>query len=101
MLKNLVTAISISLFSLYSFSAISAEVSNAGVNAADTIVSTAVKTALVNDAELKLFAIEVSTTEGSVTLQGVLPTLELSQKAVSVAQHINGVKEVVSKIEVK
>jgi hyperosmotically inducible protein len=67
----------------------------------DSYLTSAVKTKLLGDTGLKAFHIHVVTKDRIVTLTGTLPTEALRDEAVRTAKSVDGVKEVVSEIEVK
>ena len=68
----------------------------------DSYITTAVKSKLAVDENLKSFVdIKVITENQVVTLIGTLPTSALRDQAVTVAKSVDGVKDVVDDIEVK
>jgi hyperosmotically inducible protein len=67
----------------------------------DSYLTSAVKTKLLGNAGLKSFHIHVVTKDRVVTLTGTLPTTALRDEAVTTAKSVDGVKEVVSEIEIK
>jgi hyperosmotically inducible protein len=73
----------------------------AGTYVDDSYLTTAVKTKLLGDTGLKSFDIHVSTQAQVVTLSGTLPTDALRDQAVTVAKSVDGVKDVISDIDVK
>ena len=66
----------------------------------DSYLTTAIKTKLLANTGLKAFDIKVITDDRVVTLKGKVPTEALRDQAVSVAKSVDGVKSVVSEIEV-
>ncbi|HEY1774270.1 MAG TPA: BON domain-containing protein [Gammaproteobacteria bacterium] len=74
----------------------------AGSYVDDSYLTTAVKSKLAVDENLKSFVdIKVITDNQVVTLSGTLPTDALRDQAVAVAKSVSGVKDVISDIEVK
>ncbi|HEY3858639.1 MAG TPA: BON domain-containing protein [Gammaproteobacteria bacterium] len=68
----------------------------------DSYLTTAVKSKLAVDENLKSFVdIKVITDHQVVTLSGTLPTSALRDEAVTVAKSVDGVKDVVDDIDVK
>ena len=67
----------------------------------DSYLTSAVKTKLAVDEGLKSFHIKVITEHQVVTLSGTLPSTALRDEAVKVAKSVDGVKDVVSEIEIK
>lgn len=68
----------------------------------DSYLTTAVKSKLAVDANLKSFVdIKVITDHQVVTLIGTLPTAALRDQAIAVAKSVDGVKDVISQLEVK
>jgi hyperosmotically inducible protein len=67
----------------------------------DSYLTTAVKTKLLGDTGLKAFDIKVITENRVVTLKGTLPTAALRDQAITVAKSVEGVKDVISELEVK
>jgi osmotically-inducible protein OsmY len=68
---------------------------------ADARVTAAIKAKLVADHDLSALSISVNTTAGRVTLSGTVSSAENIQKAISLAMATDGVKEVVSTLQVK
>ena len=74
----------------------------AGAFVDDSYLTTAVKSKLAVDSNLKSFIdIKVITDHQVVTLSGTVSTSALRDQAVSVAKSVDGVKDVVDNIEVK
>jgi len=67
----------------------------------DSYLTTAVKSKLLANEGLKSFDIKVITDHQVVTLKGTLPTEALREQAITVAKSVEGVKDVVSELEVK
>jgi osmotically-inducible protein OsmY len=68
---------------------------------ADARVTAAIKTKLVSDPDLSAWNISVNTTEGVVTLAGKVSSAKDIGTAVLVAMQTEGVKEVISTLQVK
>ena len=66
----------------------------------DLTLSTQVKIALIDDAQLGEFRINASTFHGVVTLQGAVPTQADLEHALAVARRVRGVKDVKSELSV-
>lgn len=66
----------------------------------DATITTRVKTALLNDPDVGGMRIDVDTTMGVVTLNGVVKSKDEEAKAIAVARKINGVKDVKSTLQV-
>ena len=60
----------------------------------DSVITTKVKAAILDDATLKTFQINVKTFKGVVQLSGFVDSAEYVTKAGEVAGHVLGVKEV-------
>jgi len=60
-----------------------------------------IKANLLNESSLASLAIHVDTTDGVVTLSGTVPSHEAIAKAIELALETDGVKKVVSTLEVK
>ena len=67
----------------------------------DATITTRVKTALLNDADVGALRIDVDTVGGVVTLSGQVKTPAERDKAVAVARTINGVSDVKSSLLVQ
>jgi len=68
---------------------------------ADARITAAIKTKLVADRELSALSVSVSTTGGVVTLSGQVPNMEQIGRAMVLAMDVEGVREVVSTLQVK
>ena len=78
------------------------DVGNAVADAtADMRTTTAIKAKLVASRDLPAFSISVNTTAGVVTLSGFVRSPEEISKAMLVAMETEGVKEVISTLQVK
>jgi len=69
--------------------------------ATDTRITAEVKRKLVADPELSSLTISVNTTNGRVTLSGTVSSPELVGKAILLAMETDGVREVLSTLQVK
>ena len=67
---------------------------------ADARTTAAIKLKLAAEPDLSALQISVDTTAGLVTLAGKVKSAELAEKAVNVAQSVNGVREVKSTLQV-
>jgi len=78
------------------------DVGTAAADAAtDTRITADVKRKLVADPELSSLTISVNTTNGRVTLSGSVSSPELIGKAILLAMETDGVREVLSTLQVK
>jgi osmotically-inducible protein OsmY len=68
---------------------------------ADARITAAIKGKLVANGDLSSLSISVNTTGGVVTLSGTVPSEEAISKAMLVAMDTEGVKEVISTLQVK
>lgn len=67
----------------------------------DTTITAAVKAKYMADERIKSLDINVTTVNGIVTLRGKVDSMDVIDRAVSLAKNTNGVKEVVSNITTK
>ena len=70
-------------------------------NDKDAAISKAVKETFLKDKTVDLTDVNVKTTDGSVDLNGTVPSLEAREHAVKVAWRVTGVQGVVNHLEVK
>lgn len=68
---------------------------------ADARITAAIKAKLVASSDLSGWSISVSTTSGIVTLSGAVPTMEAISRAMMVALETDGVRQVISTMQVK
>jgi hyperosmotically inducible periplasmic protein len=68
---------------------------------ADARTTGAIKTKLLASKDLSALSISVNTTEGIVTLSGSVPNSDSIAKAMLLAMETDGVKEVISTLQVK
>ncbi|HLH53155.1 MAG TPA: BON domain-containing protein [Verrucomicrobiae bacterium] len=68
---------------------------------ADARITGAIKAKLLGNRDLSALSISVNTTGGVVTLSGSVPSAEAVSKAMIVAMDTEGVKEVISTLQVK
>lgn len=67
----------------------------------DTLITTKVKTAILNDPSLKVAQINVETFKGVVQLSGFVDSPAAATRAVEVARNVAGVKSVKNDMQVK
>lgn len=65
----------------------------------DATITARVKTALLNDQQVSAAKIDVSTTNGVVTMSGTVRSKAEEARAIEVARQTPGVKDVVSKLK--
>ena len=65
-----------------------------GEAVSDTSITTKVKSSLLADSMVGGLAIDVDTTDGRVSLNGIVNNEQERQRAIQVAQSVNGVKRV-------
>jgi hyperosmotically inducible periplasmic protein len=68
---------------------------------ADARVTASIKTKLARDNALSAWDISVNTTDGVVTLSGTAPSADAIGKAMLVAMETDGVRQVISTLQVK
>jgi len=66
-----------------------------------TNVQLDVQTALMQDAQTQDYGIEVIDNNGIITLKGVVPSLEASERAEIIAKDIDGVRAVFNELAVR
>lgn len=74
---------------------------SAGEYVDDAVITSKVKSKLIEDQALKAFQIDVETFRGDVLLSGFVDNSEQISKAVEVAKSVNGVKAVKNSLIVK
>lgn len=67
----------------------------------DTVITTKVKAAILNDPALKVAEINVETFKGVVQLSGFVSTQAMMDKAVAVTRAVGGVKSVKNDMRIK
>ncbi|WP_374340678.1 BON domain-containing protein [Methyloversatilis sp.] len=67
----------------------------------DTVITTKVKAAILNDPVLKVAEINVETFKGVVQLSGFVSTQAMSEKAIAVTRAVGGVKSVKNDMRIK
>lgn len=67
----------------------------------DSVITTKVKTAILNDPSLKVAEINVETFKGVVQLSGFVSSQAMMDKAVAVTRAVGGVKSVKNDMRVK
>ena len=75
--------------------------STAGEYVDDSVITSKVKTKLIEDQALKAFQIDVETFRGDVLLSGFVDSQDQINKAVEVAKSVDGVKAVKNSLIVK
>lgn len=75
--------------------------SSAGEYVDDSVITSKVKTKLIEDQALKAFQIDVETFRGDVLLSGFVDSQDQIMKAVEVAKSVDGVKAVKNSLIVK
>ncbi len=73
----------------------------AGQNIDDANITASVKTNLAAEQTDTLIRIDVDTNDGVVSLNGVVDSIEMKQRAAEVAQRTPGVKNVVNNLQVQ
>ena len=68
---------------------------------ADARTTAAIKTKFLGDRNLSALSISVNTTAGIVTLSGTAPSAEAISRAMLLAMETDGVREVISTLQVK
>jgi hyperosmotically inducible protein len=68
---------------------------------ADARITAAIKAKYAVDPDLSAWSISVNTTDGKVTLAGTVSSYERIEKAINIALETEGVREVVSTLQVK
>jgi len=66
----------------------------------DATITARVKTALLNDPQVGGMKIDVDTTQGVVTMSGIVKSQAEADRAVQLARQANGVKDVKSTLQV-
>lgn len=72
-----------------------------GTEIDDSVVTTRVKSALLEDADIKSFDIKVETRKGEVLLSGFVDNQTQSDRAVTVARAVEGAKTIDNKLVLK
>jgi len=67
----------------------------------DATITTKIKAEFLKDSDVSAFKVKVKTKKGVVWLRGTVNSQAIADKAVSIAQGVDGVKDVKSKIKVK
>ncbi len=67
----------------------------------DSVITTKVKTAILNDPSLRAAEINVETFKGVVQLSGFVSSRSAADRAVDVVRRINGVKSVKNSMQMK
>jgi hyperosmotically inducible protein len=72
-----------------------------GTEIDDTVITTAIKTALLANPEVRSFDLQVETRKGEVQLSGFVDNQGQIDRATAVAQNVSGVKSVQNKMTLK
>lgn len=67
----------------------------------DAMITTMVKTALVEDKQVQALKISVTTEQGVVKISGTVPSAEVGKRALQLAAGVQGVKDVKNDLKVK
>lgn len=67
----------------------------------DAMITTKVKTALVEDKQVQALKISVTTEQGVVKMSGTVPSVEVGKRALQLAAGVQGVKDVKNDLKVK
>ena len=67
----------------------------------DATISARVKTVLLNDTQVAATKIDVSTVNGVVTMSGSVKSKADEARAIDLARHVGGVKDVVSNLKIQ
>lgn len=67
----------------------------------DATITTRVKTALLNDPVIDATKIDVDTSAGVVTLQGVVKSKDEETKAIELTRRVSGVRDVKSSLQIQ
>ncbi|QWD17158.1 BON domain-containing protein [Polynucleobacter paneuropaeus] len=80
--------------------AMSQQTKNAGQMIKDTDITASIKLALMNEPDMQSTKINVVTTKGIVTLTGIVSSAANKDKAIKLAESVDGVKSVQSKLKI-
>jgi hyperosmotically inducible protein len=97
-LKKLLVVI-LTVFSLAGCQAMTGR--TAGQNVDDTVLTSSVKTKLAGDKISSLTRVDVDTTNGIVSLNGVVESSDQKARAQELASQVSGVKKVVNNLQVQ
>ncbi|MEO8407288.1 MAG: BON domain-containing protein [Oxalobacteraceae bacterium] len=67
----------------------------------DAMITTMVKTALVEDKQVKSLKINVTTEQGVVKMSGTVPSVEVGKRVLQLAAGVQGVKDIKNGLKVK
>ena len=73
----------------------------AGQNVDDTVLTSSVKTKLAGDKLSSLTRVDVDSTNGTVSLNGVVESSDQKARAQELASQVSGVKKVVNNLQVQ
>ncbi|MFN7095935.1 MAG: BON domain-containing protein [Gammaproteobacteria bacterium] len=100
--RRLTSMIAVCLLALSSSIYAASTMEKVGQDFSDTGITASVMALYVKDTSLNIFKINVETNQGVVTLSGTVDNQQEYQKAVSLAQSVDGVKSVnYSQLKVK
>lgn len=77
------------------------QAANAREKIGDAVITAKVKTALIGEPDLKALQIDVDTADGVVTLRGTVDSRTSVNRAIQVAQTVQGVRSVDNRLTVK
>src|SRR5512133_907663 len=66
----------------------------------DASITAQVKTALLNDSQVNATKIDVSTSNGVVTMSGTVRSQPEQERAIQIARRVNGVKDVKANLNI-
>ena len=93
--------ICVSLITLFLGCAATQQHESTGQYIDDSVITSKVKAAILDEPSLKVFQISVTTYQGVVKLSGVVHSVQMVKKAGEVAGTVGGVKEVKNELVVK
>jgi len=92
--------LSVSLISFLGYAATS-KAEGAGEYVSDTVITTKVKAAILDESTLKVADINVETSKGVVQLSGLVNSMAIERKAIDVAARVKGVKSISNDMQLK
>jgi osmotically-inducible protein OsmY len=101
LIRILAVFLSLGLVTVYTGCASSSKSETAGQYVDDSVITSKVKAAILNEPGLKSLQIKVNTYQGVVQLSGFVDSVDAARKAGQVASTVNGVKEVRNDLVVK
>ena len=101
-MRNIYSLLSVTVLSLILTSGCTALTGKtAGSNVDDATITASVKTNLAAEKADTLTRIDVDTNEGIVSLNGVVESAAMKQRAAEIAQRTSGVKNVVNNLQIQ